>query len=322
MQTPFNDEFTIGFERELAPEVALSIRFINRKFRDQLQDIDVNHELRANPLTGELLDQFGRLAEVEDEEGQAGVTLVQAPDGRPDLFINNFFFNQILRVGNFNEARYKAIEIEVLKRLSRRWQLQTSYTYSRAIGAAEDFQSRLGNDPSTIESEFGALDFDQRHVVKLNATTFLPGDWQLGFAASWSSGLPFSVISRFFALDNVSYQQFRTRFGFSETVFDEVSDRLKPQFTTLPRNSKRNHAVYDFNVRAKKSFVIGRTSAAMFVEVFNLLNSDDLRIVTFQPTAGGSGLSSGDVGVGAQRLQLDATRRFGRRYQVGFQFNF
>ena len=60
----------------------------------------------------------------------------------------------------------------------------------------------------------------------------------------------------------------------------------------------------------------------MFLEIFNLLNSDDLRIVSFQPTAGGSGLSSGDIGVGSQRLQLDATRRFGRRYQVGFQFNF
>ena len=66
--------------------------------------------------------------------------------------------------------------------------MQGSYTYSRANGAAEDFQSRLGNDPSTVESEFGPLDFDQRHVVKLNATTFLPHDWQLGFSASWSSG--------------------------------------------------------------------------------------------------------------------------------------
>jgi hypothetical protein len=320
LRTPFNDEFTVGFERELAPEVALSIRYIDRRFRDQLQDIDINHHLRENPLTGELLDQFGTVIETGGEEGQ-NTTLTPTEDGRPDLFINNFFFNEILRVGNFNEARYKAIEIELLKRLSRRWQLQSSYTYSRAFGAAEDFQSRLGNDPSTVESEFGPLDFDQRHVVKLNTTTFLPGDWQLGVAASWSSGLPYSVVSRFFALDNVSYQQFRTRFGFVEEVVDDQGGKDRV-FRTLSRNSERNHSVYDFNLRAKKSFVIGRTSAALFLEVFNLLNSDDLRVVSFQPTPGGSGLSSGDVGVGAQRLQLDATRRFGRRYQVGFQFNF
>lgn len=320
LRTPYNDEYTLGFERELAPEVSLSIRYIDRRFRDQLQDVDINHELRTDPLTGEFLDRFGTLFETAGEEGQT-TSLTPTRDGRPDLYINNFFFNQILRVGNFNEARYKAIELELLKRLSRRWQLQGFYTYSRAVGAAEDFQSRLGNDPSTVESEFGPLDFDQRHVVKLNATTFLPADWQVGFTASWSSGLPYSVISRFFALDNVGYQQFRTRFGFVEEIEDDQGGRERV-FRTLSRNSERNHSVYDFNVRAKKSFVIGRVSAALFLEVFNLLNSDDLRIVSYQPGVGGSGLSSGNIGVGSQLLQLDATRRFGRRYQVGFQFNF
>ncbi|OLC56151.1 MAG: hypothetical protein AUH92_00700 [Acidobacteria bacterium 13_1_40CM_4_69_4] len=62
-------------------------------------------------------------------------------DGLPDLYIQNFFFNQILRVGNFNYARYRAIEAELRKRLS----------------------------PSTTEFEFGYRDYDQRHVVKLNA---------------------------------------------------------------------------------------------------------------------------------------------------------
>jgi hypothetical protein len=317
LRTPFNDEFTIGFERELAPEVSLSIRYIDRKFRDQLQDIDVNHELRFNPATGAPIDQVGSLTDVEVRVFSE-TTGIPAEDGRPDLYINNFFFNQVLRVGNFNEARYKAIELEILKRLSRRWQLQTSYTYSRAVGSAEDFQSSLGNDPSTVESEFGHLDFDQRHVVKLNATTFLPGDWQLGVAASWSSGLPYSVISRFFALDDVGYQQFRTRFGF--TTKDEAQNDLV--FNALRRNSERNDSVYDLNLRAKKSFVFGRVSAALFLEMFNVLNSDDLHIVTFQPAPGGAGLTSHDVGVGADRLQLNATRRFGRRYQVGFQFDF
>ena len=60
-------------------------------------------------------------------------------DGKPDLFIHNFFFNQILRVGNVNEARYKAIELQLTKRLSRKWQMDGSYTYSRALGDAEDF---------------------------------------------------------------------------------------------------------------------------------------------------------------------------------------
>jgi hypothetical protein len=311
LKTPFSDELTVGIEREIAPEMALSLRYIDRKFRDQLQDMDINHSLRFDPLTGEPVDRLGRLGSGDNDL----IPGIPIPDGRPDLYLNNIFFNEVLRIGNFNEARYKAIEVAINKRMSRRWELQGSYTYSRAVGDAEEFQSRLGNDPSTLESEFGYLDFDQRHVVKLNGAVFLPGDWQLGFTSTWSSGLPYSIISRFFAVDNVSYEQFRTRYGFTTT------DSQGRRFVSKPRNSERNHSVYDFNIRAKKSFVIGRSSAAVFVEVFNLLNSDDLRIFTFEPNkvAGGS---VGNAAISSTAIQLDAERRFGRRFQVGFQFSF
>jgi hypothetical protein len=311
LRTPYNDELTIGFEREIAPEMALSVRYINRKFRDQLQDIDINHELRFDSMTGEPVDIIGGLKEGAEEV----IPTRRIPDGRPDLYIENLFFNQVLRIGNFNQGQYEAIEVELRKRLSRSWQLQGSYTYSRAEGDAEDFQSRLGNDPSTVESEYGYLDFDQRHVVKLNMTAFLPGDWQLGATASWSSGLPYSVATRFFALDNVNYEQFRTAYGFASTEGGSL------HFQPLRRNTERNDAVYDFIIRAKKSFVLGRTSAAIFLEVFNLLNSDDLRIYTYEPDLAG-GSVAGNKTVAADRLQLDAERRFGRRWQVGFQFDF
>ncbi|MEE9293098.1 MAG: TonB-dependent receptor, partial [Acidobacteriota bacterium] len=308
LQTPFSDEFTIGFEREIAPEIAFSISYIDRRYRNQLQDIDVNHTLRAGP-DGDPLDQFGRLPLLGDVNSGESVR-----DGRPDLYIHNFFFNQVLRVGNFNEARYKGIELTVTKRLSRRWEMQSSYTYSRAVGQAEDYESQLGNDPSTVESEFGYLDFDQRHVVKLNAVTFLPGDWQLGLSTTWSSGLPYSTVSRFFALDNVGYQQFRTRFGLTERVGNEF------RFRDIQRNSERNNAFYDINVRARKAVVFGKYAGAIFLEVFNLLNTDDLRIVTYDPNPGDS--SNAADGESQVPLGIDGTRRFGRRFQVGFQIDF
>jgi hypothetical protein len=55
--------------------------------------------------------------------------------------------------------------------------------------------------------------------------------------------------------------------------------------------------------------------------VYNVLNSDDLRIFTFEPDQGGDSVT-GNKTIAADRLQLDAERRFGRRFQVGFQFNF
>jgi len=319
LATPYCDEWTIGVERELAPEVALALRFIHRDFRDQLQDTDINHEVLTNPITGAPYDLFGIQYEVPNRTG--GSTRIQLPDGRPDLFIQNPFFNQVLRVENSNTATYSAIELELRRRMSRRWELQGSYVYSRAQGNAEDFQSKVGNDPSVTESEYGYLSFDQRHVVKLNASIFLPRDFQLGIVTSWASGLPYSVISRFFASDNTGYAQFRTLFGFSELVPDEDDPTQKHLvFQTLPRNSERNHAVLDINTSVRKMFVLGRTTGAVSFEVANLLNSDDLRIFTYEPFSG-SGYDIGGLSA-LTPLQLDATRRFGRRFQIGVQFNF
>jgi hypothetical protein len=313
LKTPYSDEFTVGFEREIAPELALAVRGIRRVFRDQLQDQDVNHVAIIDPVTGRFSDLLGNLTFVS-ARGQPP-TQVRVPDGKPDLFINNLFFNQVLRVGNFNDARYTAIEVELRRRLARRWEFQASYVYSRAQGQAEDFQSRAGNDPSVTESEYGYLDFDQRHVVKLNGTVFLPGDWQMGAAASWSSGLPYSVISRFFAVDNASYSQFRTRFGY--TLVESSGAR----FVSLPRNSERNAAVLDINLSARRSFVIGRNTAGISLEVFNLLNRDDLRIFTYEPSQA-QGFDLGAQKSVSSPLQIDATRRFGRRFQIGFQIAF
>jgi outer membrane receptor protein involved in Fe transport len=313
LATPYSDEWTIGFERELAPEVALALRFIRRDFQDQLQDVDINHEVVTNPANGLPYDVFGIYYQVPPRNNGGGGS-VQQPDGRPDLYIQNPFFNQVLRVENSNTARYSAVEVELRRRLARRWEMQGSYVYSRAQGNAEDFQSKVGNDPSVTESEYGYLSFDQRHVIKINSSIYLPRDFQLGLVTSWSSGLPYSVISRFFAADNTNYSQFRTLFGYTTT------ESNKPVFHSLPRNSERNNAILDINASVRKTFVLGRTTGAVSLEVMNLLNSDDLHVISYEPVTGSGydvdGLSP------LTPLQLDATRRFGRRFQIGFQFNF
>jgi hypothetical protein len=290
LQTPFSDELTIGFERELAPEVACGITFIQRKYRQQLQDIDVNHYLRFD-AQGRPLDVLGQLLRLPPPRD---ATYARLGDGRPDLYIHNFFFNEIFRVGNFNDARYRAIVAHLTRRLSRKWQLNGSYTYSRAVGAAESFQSELGSDPAATEDEFGYLDYDQRHSVKLNLMIYLPHDWRLGSAVSWSSGLPFAIVDEFVAHDNYDYGQLRRR------------------YLGRRRNSERNRPFYNIDVRAEKALVIGRLSSRLFLTVDNLLNSDDLTIHSYRA-------DPADAPTG---LQLDAERRFGRRFQTGFQIEF
>jgi hypothetical protein len=308
LQTPWSDEFTFGFERELAPEVALRMTYVNRKYRQQLQDIDINHTVRYDAF-GHPVDQLGRLSAGFEQNPQGSG--IRQPDGKPDLYIEDFFFNQVLSLGNYNSADYHSIEMELIKRLSRRWEMQASYVYSRAEGAAEDFQSNLGNDPSTIESEYGYLDFDQRHVVKVNASLYLPHDWQMGLTGAWASGLPYSVISRFFALDNFDYQQFRTLYGYTDS---------NGNFQVERRNSRRNASTLNFGGRARKTFVIGKYTSGLFLEVFNILNSDSLRIFTYEPNPPEVVNPNSTVTQGP--LQINGTRQFGRRFQIGFQIDF
>jgi hypothetical protein len=301
LQTPFTDEWSIGFERELAPEISIRMNFIKRNARDGLQDRDINHEVRFG-ADGDYLDQVGRLV-LGQGQGAGGARIA---DATPDLYINNFFFNQVFRLGNYNSSEYKGVELEIAKRLSRKWQMNASYTYSRAQGDAEDFLSQLGDDPATLPYEYGYLNFDQRHVVRFNGTTFLPADWTLGGIMTWASGLPYSVITTQFALDNYDYGQLRTLWG---VITNNTSGT---QFAGETRNTRRNESVLNIDLQASKAFVIGKFNSRLFLAVANVLNSDDLTITDYEPANSNRGAN----------LQLDAERRFGRRYQIGFQFEF
>jgi hypothetical protein len=246
---------------------------------------------------------------VRDDNGRLLPGGQNVSDSHPDLYISNFFFNQIYQVGNINSASYKGIELQLTKRLSRRWQMDASYTYSRATGAAESFQSTLGDDPSNVQNEFGYLSYDQRHVIKLNGVTFLPGDWQIGGTTAWSSGLPYSITDRYSSVDNYQYLQVRTLYGYVDPVADAAG---KNEFVQLHRNSERNASVLNINLRVQKSLVIGRTTERLFATVDNLLNTDNLTVYSYSPN---NSIASGSP-------QLDSERRFGRRIELGFQVSF
>jgi len=263
------------------------------------------HEVRYD-ANGNFLDAVGNLQ--VPSNGSAGI---RTGDAVPDLYIYNFFFNQIFRLGNFNTSEYKGIELVISKRLSRKWQMDASYTYARAQGAAEDFTSALGDDPATLAYEYGYLNFDQRHVIRLNGSTFLPGDWTVGGVLQWSSGLPYSVVTTSFSLDNFDFGQNRTLFG-QAGVDRSDPDNPRVVFVGENRNDRRNPSILNIDLQASKAFVMGPLNSKVFFTIENVLNTDDLTINTYEP----------DNPNRAGNLQLDAERRFGRRYGLGFQFEF
>lgn len=263
LRTPHQDEYTAGIAREVLPETILTLTYIRRDYRDLLQDIDINHYV-VTPGT---------------------------PLSPARLSVHNPLFNQVQLVGNFNASTYRAWQMELHRRLHRNWELDASYVYSRAQGDAEDYNQALGNDPGVTDSEYGFLDYDVRHVVKVNARAQLPRwNMRISGAVTYQSGLPYSITRQVFVPDVPQ------RFGTVSIGYGN----LRTLYTTGARNDQRNRGAYNVDLGLRKDFALGRLDLTTSLDVFNAL--DDRTLVT-QETIGGTASSAYTTG---RQFQLGA----------------
>lgn len=228
---------------------------------------------------------------------------IQSPDGLSDLYLQSPFWGGVFEVDNLNEIDYEGVVLELTRRQYRGWEMNASYTYSEAIGDGEDFFQELANDPSLRASVRGYQSYDQRHVVKLNATTITPWGLRLGTAVTWQSGLPFSIIREATSDDILPP---------STAVFAAPGARLRQIYSTGVRNDQRNKSYWNVDVKATKELQFGRKlNLQLSAEVFNALDDDTYLI--YNPF-----FESG------QRLNgiNEAQRRFGRRWQLGVRAAF
>ncbi|MDH3786266.1 MAG: TonB-dependent receptor, partial [Acidobacteriota bacterium] len=332
LRTPYQNEFTLGFERALWNESSVRLTYIKRRFLDQLQDQDFNNAVddrgrcvvpiffgqrpvAASPGVGALItvpgtgEQYtdtdpgvgdGRIDDCTGDLLTSGTPLnpiqAEVPDGLPDLYNQNPAWGEILVIGNFNQTDYRALVLEFVRRQYRNWQMNFSYTYSRATGNAEDFDQLLGNERNLIEDEEGFLSFDQRHVAQLSAISLTPWGFRLGGTLRWESGLPFSDL-----------QSKQTVFGRAPEYFNLASfnQKFRLRYTRNQRNDERNPGFWTVDMRLSKEFSPSAgTLLQVTVEVFNLLNDDTLRLEDrVRNTNAGS-------------------QRFGRQWQLGLRYSF
>ena len=297
LATPYTDEFTAGFERELAPEWSIALTWISREGNDLLQDVDINHitcpqfkdVYGVDPYlicgdNGQLeTDRFGSIVYGTNSSGQPDAAIRR--NGATDLYTLNPHFNQVLRVGNFNASEYRAWELTLRKRLHRNWQMQGSYTWSRAEGDSESFTTVVGNDPAVSDKASGYLGYDQRHILKFQAVAHLAHEILVGTAITWASGLPYSLVAN------------------TEDYDDHAL--LTPQrvfSVTGQLNDQRNESQLTVDGRIEKRFNAGKTQITGFLAGENLLNRDEL--VLREVDRDERGIVNGE-------------RRFGRRFEIG-----
>ncbi len=305
LQTPYTVEWTAGFERELAPEWSIGLTYISRRGEDLLPDVDVNHVTCDQFDDAFGVDPYGICGDGGHLERDKFGTRNVRPNGAPDLYVHNPYFNRVLQVGNVNASEYTAWELILRKRLHRNWQMQLGYTWSEARGDAEEFNTLAGNDVAYSDRTGGYLNYDQRHVVKWQGVTHLKGGLVLGGALTWSSGLPYSFI------------------GIVEEDHDDQGNFTLQRVYSITgeKNDQRNDSVLKVDGRIEKRFTMGRVQTSAFLQGENLLDSNDLRLLLVD--AGDRDLDGGG-GAGDRRTSVltDATRSYGRRWEIGAAFFF
>lgn len=328
LEAQYSDEWTVGVEREIAPETSISVRYVERAYRNQLQDIDVNHapvlfdellprDLEAFPLgcrqIGEFADCAGIVVSFPVQVGPFVLRrTIDVPDGRADVKVVNPMFNGIYEIGNYNSSDYRAYILELKRRFYQNWEMTASYTWSEAYGQAEDFDQVLGDDQTNVEDEKGLLGSDQTHVFKLAGRVFVNrwGGFRFGGSLRWESGLPYSIFFQAPILD------------FPDDLASGLGARRRTQqyftlrtiFPTGERNDQRSEAFWTLDLNLQKEFDIKDLRLTVQIDCFNALNDDSLSynslfqsIVPIEPDLS---------------IVPNAERRFGRRWQLALKANF
>jgi hypothetical protein len=336
LRTPYNDEMTFSFERELWAETSMKLTYIRRKFVDWPQDTDTNHygadygtcKLQVDaqaPFPGWITidrddsgrpigdgtpdDCDGRLVwPFTEDTGSTGNAFdfrgaMHRPDGYLDTYTHNIAWGSIYMVSSDNTGDYGGWVLEVVRRQYRNWQMNASYTFSRAIGDAESWNSFLGDDRTTRDNERGYMSYDVRHSVKVNATTITPWGFRLGTAFSWESGLPYSILQQKLAQDSAPP-------GLIELQPPDPRARLR--YPTRQRNDMRNSPFWNFDVKLDKEMNLGKgMNLQTAVDIFNLMN--DRKYMIYDQFAE-TGYQLNGVNAG--------TTRIGRTYQLSMKLSF
>jgi len=282
LSNQYTDQFFVGLEREVIPDLGLDVSFIYKKDNDFVRVKDVRGDYAQIPFTDTFQGQTQTL-QVYNRTSPSAQSLFQVTN-RDDF-----------------EQDYKSFIIQAYKRFSRNWQLQGSYQWQRGEGTgrgtlgvgAQSFSGlshrSFGRDPNDLTNANGRLFTDSTNNIRISATYAAPKGFHLGARYSYESGRPYG------RLINVT--------GLRQGVRPVLAE---------PRASYFLPDVNELQVRIDKDFVFSENlRLRAYIDIYNLFNAD-----TFTDVRNNSS-DTGDADFG-QSLAVVAPRRA----MVGIRFEF
>lgn len=175
LETPYSEQFTLGVQRQLPHNMAVSIDFVQRNRVHNTQGlaaaIDYNHFNRSAARGGPVLPKC---------------TPAQAVN--PNAICAN---GPVFIINSVDRNRYRALLVKLDKRFSNRYQFTASYALSSLTG-----YFLRGGTPEDADDWFktnGPLGADARHRFTFSGVVNLPWNFQASLIAVYASKGPFNA---------------------------------------------------------------------------------------------------------------------------------
>ena len=273
-RAPRTDQFSVGFDHELAPRLALAVTYVRKRQTDLLGWNVDNATYSTVPYT--LAD--GRSIDVHP--------ITSDPDAR-FFRLGNVHCRGVAHRCDPMFMHYDGLVVALEKRMADRYQVQASYVRSRArgllpssvFGAAASqttrvFEGSLGRDPNQFINATGNLQNDRTHTLRVTGAILAPGDVLLGFNYAWFTGKPW---------------------GGGELVDRRVLPQGHQWVYAEPPGTRRleSQNILDLRIsRAFRSAGDGDRKIELLVDVLNLFNvaaTEDIASRTFGSSVFGIG---------------------------------
>jgi hypothetical protein len=195
LRAPNMHEVTLGVQREIFDNAAVSVDFTWRHRQNMFEDDESNVIWNRN----------GSDAVGFRNNQQRFIFSVDTPDEA---------------VG-----QYMGVDVMFEKRFADNWQALVTYTLSKLEGTADEYVTYTFDNPTQREFEYGFLQDDQRHKLAVSLSYDLPFGFQVGGTGTYQSGRPLSklFLNSFYS----DYLDKRAPAGYDPVDVDNPEDNIE-----------------------------------------------------------------------------------------------
>ncbi len=195
-QISYTRSMTFGIQRELSPNLALTVDYLHVNGIDQLISVNLNAGTRATTSsTGAITRRYATLGDVIQNTFVPVDTKFFADQPYSSASVTN-----VTTRLNEGRTKYDALQVSLDKRFTRGLQFKASYTFSKGYGNTSSNGTPGANfqllDNLNLDLDEGATSFDRRHNFVFSGFYEIPRTRGLVVSTviRGLSGSPFSII--------------------------------------------------------------------------------------------------------------------------------